>query len=112
MRAARATGGLRRWLVSLVVVALLVVTTFLAVTALFPGDTYMDRLGAAYKVFWMNTTRKQFTLIMRENVWLYVIPAAGIVLISGWQFPRRYWARAIFAYMVFGIGFVGGHVFW
>ena len=101
-----------RWVISLSVSGLVLASTFLVVTAFFPGDTYMDRLEAAYVVLWTNTTQRQFTDIMRENPWLYIIPAAGVVFVSGWQLPRKYYARAIYAYVVFGIGFVGGHVFW
>lgn len=104
--------GLRGWITYLVLIALLLVVTFLVVTAHFPGDTYIDRVEAAYEVIWRNTTQQQFTDIMRDNPWTFVIPAVGIVLISGWQLPRKSYGRAIFAYLVFGIGFVGGHVFW
>ena len=112
MKAIQLIGNLRRWITFLVLVALVLGATFLIVTAYFPGETYMDRLQAAYVVLWTNTTQKEFTDIMRENAWVYVVPAAGIILVSGWQLPRIYWGRAIFAYIVFGIGFVGGHVFW
>ena len=112
MRAIEETGGLRRWVTSLVLIALLLAVTFLVVTAYFPGDTYIDRLEAAYEVIWENTTQEQFTDIMRDKPWTFIIPAAGIIFVSGWQLPRRFYGRAIFAYLVFGIGFVGGHVFW
>ena len=105
-------GGLRRWVQSLILIAIILVATFLVVTAFFPGDTYLGRLEAAYVVLWTNTTQNQFTDIMRERPWLYIIPAGGIIFVTGWQLPRRFWGRAIFAYVVFGIGFVGGHVFW
>ena len=104
--------ALRRWTTSLAFIALILVATFFAVTALFPGDSYLDRLEEAYIVLWTNTTQRQFTDIMRENPHLYAIPAVGIVFLTGWQLPRKLWARALFAYVVFGIGFVGGHVFW
>ena len=112
IRAVEDTGGFRKWIISLILFGLVLVATFLVITALFPGDTYLDRLEAAYVVLWTNTTRQQFTDIMRENFLLYIIPAGGIVFLSGWQLPRQFWARALFAYIVFGIGFVGGHVFW
>ena len=103
---------LRRWTRSLAFIALLLVATFFAVTAWFPGDSYFDKLEQAYIVLWKSTTQKQFTDIMRQNPLLYAIPSVGIVFLTGWQLPRKLWARALFAYMVFGIGFVGGHVFW
>ncbi len=112
MNAISTTGGFGRWIVSMVVIALLLAGTFLAVTAFFPGETYADRLAAAYETIWKNTSRRQFTDIMRSEPWLYVLPAGGLVLVLGWQLPRRYWGRAILTYLVFFIGFVGGHVFW
>ena len=112
MRVTAQTGGLGRWIISLGLIAVLVVLTFLAVTWFFPGNTYLERLEAAYEVLWKNTTQRQFTDIMRKEPWLYIIPAGGIVLVSGWQLPRKYYGRAILTYIVFGIGFVGGHVFW
>ncbi|MDP6402090.1 MAG: hypothetical protein QF467_00910 [SAR202 cluster bacterium] len=105
-------GGLGRWVLSLGLVAGLLGVTFLVVSAYFPGDTYLTRLQAAYVVLWTNTTQQQFTDIMREKPWTYSIPAIGVIFISGWQLPRKFWGRAVFTYIVFGIGFVGGHVFW
>ena len=47
--------GLRGWITYLVLIALLLVVTFLVVTAHFPGDTYgdtyIDRVEAAYEVY-------------------------------------------------------------
>ena len=112
MNAIQQTGGLRRWATSTVLIAIILGATFLIVTEYFPGDTYLDRLQAAYVVLWTNTTQRQFTDIMRENAWMYVIPAVGVIFLFGWQLPRKFWGRAVFTYIVFGIGFVGGHVFW
>ena len=112
MEAIEQTGGLRRWVTSLVLIAVILGATLLIVTAYFPGETYWASLEAAYVVLWTNTTQEQFTDIMREKPWLYALPAVGIIFVSGWQLPRKFWARGIFTYIVFGIGFVGGHVFW
>jgi hypothetical protein len=112
MEIIREGGGPQRWLVSMGLIALLLVATFFAVTAFFPGDTYFDRLGRAYELLWQGTTREQFTFIMRRNPWLYAIPSVGIVLVTGWLLPARQWGRAILVYIVFFLGFVGGHVFW
>ena len=112
MRVLKEIGSLREWLISLGLIGLILIATFLVVTAFFPGDTYFDRLEAAYVVLWTNTTREEFTGIMQGNPWLYAIPAAGIVLVSGWQLPRNFYGRAVFSYIVFGVGFLGGHTFW
>ena len=112
MRVIDDTGGLQRWLLSLAFITLILAVTFFIVTAYFPGDSYSEKLSDAYEFVWKNTTRTEFTDIMQDHPWTYVIPSIGILVISGWQLPRKYYGRAIFAYIVFGIGFVGGHVFW
>ncbi len=104
--------GLQRWIISLVLVAATGAVTFLAITSYFPGETYGDRLSAAYQALQDNTTRQEFTEIMREEPWLYTLPAIGIIFVLGWLLPQRQWARAFYTYLVFGVGFVGGHVFW
>ena len=107
-----AIGGLRRWMISLILIAIVLAITFFTVTQLFPGGSYIDRLGAAYVVLWTSTTQRQFTDLMRDTPWLYIVPAIGLIFVFGWQLPRKFWGRAIFTYIVFIIGFVGGHVFW
>ncbi len=61
-----------RWVASFILIGLAVAGTFLVVAYLFPGETFIDRLGAAYKVVWENTTQRQFTFIMRDNPWLLI----------------------------------------
>ena len=106
------TGGVGRWLTSFVLIGLIVVASFFAIASLFPGDTFLEKLGAAYSALWMATTRRQFTYLMRENPWWLIIPGVGIMVVAGWQLPQRFWGRAILIYITFGIGFVAGHVFW
>ena len=59
---------------------------------------------------WSNTTRQQFTDIMREKPLLYFAPTVLIALIIGSWFPRS--LRALLVAVMYGLGFVGGHVFW
>ena len=94
----------------LALVILLVFATFWAITWFFPGDNFFDRLGASYQFLWSNTTREQFTDIMREKPLLYFAPTALIALIIGSWFPRS--LRALLVAVMYGLGFVGGHVFW
>ena len=108
----RSIGGLRRWLFFLVLVGLIVVAFFLAIAAIQPGATFWDRVGAAYRWLWTNTTGRQYTDMMQENPWLFIIPGIGVVVLAGWLLPRKYWARAILLYISFALGFVAGHVFW
>ena len=110
--AKRETGGFFKWLLSLAIIGLTIIVTFLAVTAFFPGDSYMDKIELAYMDLWANTTGEQFTPIMRDNPWIYIIPAVGIIMFLGWVLPQRHYGRAAFMYAVFGLGFLAGHVFW
>ncbi len=59
--------ALRRWTTSLASIALILAATFFAVTARFPGDSYLDRLEEAYIVLWTNTTQTQFTSFSRRK---------------------------------------------
>lgn len=107
----RNSGGWRRWVVSFLLVGLAIAATFLLVAAFFPGETFLERLAAAYKVLWQNTTRRQFTDIMRENPWLLVVPGGTLVFVSGLLLPLNSWGRAGVVYLAFSIGVVFGHVF-
>jgi len=98
--------------VSLAAIAVLLLAVFLFVTAFFPGDGYIDRLSNAYAAVWRRLSDREFTLIMREQPWLYIIPAAGVVVLSGWLLPSRHWGRAVLIYLAFFLGYLAGHVFW
>ena len=50
MHAVERSGGLHKWIISIVLFGVVVAATFFAVTAFFPGETYFDRLEAAYVV--------------------------------------------------------------
>ncbi len=66
----------------------------------------------AYVDLWSSTAGEQFTPIMRDNPWIYIIPAVGIIAFLGAALPQRQYGRAVFMYVVFGLGFLAGHVFW
>jgi len=72
-----------RWLASVILIGLGIAATFLAVAYFFPGETFIERLGAAYRVLWENTTQRQFTLIMRDNPLLSSSQAALSSLCPG-----------------------------
>ena len=105
-------GGWRRWVISFVLIGLSIAATFLIVTAFFPGETFIVRLEAAYRVLWENTTQRQFTFIMRDHPWLLIIPGSAVIFVSGLLLPLNSWGRAGYVYLAFGIGFLSGHVFW
>ncbi|MEX0926291.1 MAG: hypothetical protein WD208_06180 [Dehalococcoidia bacterium] len=66
----------------------------------------------AYDWLWMNTTERPFTLIIRENPWLFGLPAGIAIVLTFVHFPHRYWARALIIYHTFLLGFIAGHAFW
>jgi hypothetical protein len=102
----------KRWIVSFILVGFAIVGTFFLITYFFPGATFLDRLEASYRFIWENTTRREFTDIMRERPWLFVIPGVTIIFITGLLMPLKYWSRAVLVYIVFAIGVVAGHLFW
>ena len=105
-------GSLKGWVMSLVLLLMIIAGTTLIATEFLPGDDYFNKVERAYENLWKATTHRQYTEIMRERPWLYIAPATGILFVTGWQLPPRQWARAFLLYLTFGLGFVGGHVFW
>ena len=99
-----------RFFLSLALVILIAFTAFWVITWFFPGDSFLDRLSASYQFLWSNTTRQQFTDIMREKPYLYLAPTALMTLIIGSWLPRSF--RALLVAVMYSLGFVGGHVFW
>lgn len=100
----------RLFFLRLTLVILIGFAAFWGITWFFPGDTFLDRLSASYQFLWSNTTREQFTDIMREKPWLYFAPTVLFTLIIGSWLPRNF--RALLVAVMYGLGFVGGHVFW
>jgi hypothetical protein len=101
-----------RWGVSFILVGVAIGSTFLLVTYFFPGDNFLDRLEASYRFLWEHTTRREFTDIMRERPWLFIIPGVTIIFINGLLMPLKYWARALLVYIALAIGVIAGHLFW
>jgi hypothetical protein len=101
-----------RLLLELFVVGAILSTVFVVTVLFFPGDNFGQKLLTAYTTLWENTTRDKFTSIMRAQPWLYGVPATGLVFMSGWKLATRSWGRAAVVYIIFSVGFVGGHVFW
>jgi len=104
--------NLRKWVYFVIVVGVFVAIAFVAIAATQPGGTFIERLKSAYEWLVSRTTGRQYTDLMRENPWLYFLPATFILTVGGWLLPRRYWGRAVFLYIAFGLGFLAGHVFW
>jgi hypothetical protein len=104
--------GRVRWVVSFILIGIAIGSTFLLITYFFSGDTFLDRLEASYRFLWEHTTRREFTDIMRERPWLFIIPGVNIILVNGLLMPLKYWARALLVYIALAIGVIAGHLFW
>jgi hypothetical protein len=68
-------------------------------------------LGAAYEWFWMNTLGQTYTSWFEENPWRYVLLVGVGLLPVSVLFPPQAWARLILVSGAFGLGWVGGHIF-
>ncbi len=68
-------------------------------------------LGRAYEWFWMNTIGQTYTSWFEENPWRYVALVAGGLLPVSVLFPPQAWARLILVSAAFGLGWLGGHIF-
>ena len=106
------SGGWRRWVGSFIFVGVALGATFFLITSFFPGYTLLERLETSYQFLWEHTTRRQFTDIMRENPWVFIIPGVSIIFVTGLLLPLKHWARALLAYVTFALGVIAGHVFW
>ena len=95
----------RRWLLAFasLVAAFSVVVGGLLVTG---------RLGALYEAIWRWYPGRPWTHVMRDHPWIYAVLAVGLAIVPFWLAPRGRWGRAFLTYVIFLIGFLGGHVFW
>ena len=95
----------RRWLLAF---ASLVV----AFSAVVGGLLVTGRLGAFYEAIWEWYPGRPWTHAMRDHPWIYLVLAVGLAIVPFWLAPRGRWGRAFLTYVIFLIGFLGGHVFW
>ena len=92
----------------------LTVTLFILVglSAVYGYVLWRDWFEDLYVWLWTNTTGRPFTAIIRENPWLFGVPAAVAIVLTFIHLPNAYWARALIIYHTFIVGFIGGHLFW
>jgi hypothetical protein len=69
-------------------------------------------LGAAYEWIWRRVPGRPWTHVMRDHPWVYGLLAVGLSVVPFLLAPRGRWGRAFLTYVIFLIGFLGGHVFW
>jgi len=65
-----------------------------------------------YQQIWTSVSVEPFTYTMQRTPWLYVVPTGLLVTFLGTVLPFHYSARAIVIFVVYLLGFVGGHVLW
>ena len=96
-----------------VLIALGVAVTLVLVAAFGEGDDFIERLGDSYETIYNATTDgTPWTHIMRDDQLYFIVPALIILGVAGRLMGLGFANRAILMYIVAGIGFVGGHVFW
>lgn len=69
-------------------------------------------LGDLYESVWSRWPGRQWTHVMRDHPWIYGLLAVALAVIPFLLAPRHRWGRAFLTYVIFLIGFLGGHVFW
>ena len=65
-----------------------------------------------YQQIWSSVSVEPFTFTMQRTPWLYVVPTRLLVTFLGTILPFHYAARAIVIFVVYLLGFIGGHVLW
>jgi hypothetical protein len=96
-------------------VAFLVIATIVVIAALFIASlAAAGELRNFYEWLIENTTGEYWTDIMRRNPWAYGVPGAILFLIILLVLvPAPFWIPgALGTFVIFWLGFLGGHVFW
>jgi hypothetical protein len=96
----------KRWLLIAYGAAVLVFSV--VVIVLLVNGTLAD----FYESIWSRWPGRPWTEVMRDNPWIYLVLAVVLAIVPLLLAPRDRWGRAFLTYVVFWIGFLGGHVFW
>lgn len=81
------------------------------VVALIALSAVTGVLGDFYDWFWLNTLGQTYTSWFEEKPWRYVVLVVVGLLPVSVLFPPQAWARLILVSSAFGLGWVGGHIF-
>lgn len=84
----------------------------LAFSAAVVGLLATGVLATAYEAIWSRFPGRPWTHVMRDHPWIYGALAVPLSVVPFVLAPRDRWGRAFLAYMLFVVGFIGGHVFW
>jgi hypothetical protein len=108
LRAGAAIAHSRTKRKAFLVFASLVLAFSAAVGALLATGVLAD----AYEAIWSRFPGRPWTHIMRDHPGIYGGLAVTLSVVPFLLAPRGRWGRAFIAYMLFVVGFLGGHVFW
>lgn len=65
-----------------------------------------------YEPLWRATTAGPYTYIMRRNPWVLPAMALPVMGLAVWRIPFYWWGRILLVWVVGGLWFIAGHVFW
>ena len=65
-----------------------------------------------YEPLWKATTGEPYTHIMRRNPWVLPTLAFPLMGLAVWKVPFHWWGRVLLVWVVGGLWFLAGHVFW
>lgn len=69
-------------------------------------------LADVYESIWSTCPGRPWTHVMRDHWWAYPSLAIALGITPFLVAPRHRWGRAFLTYVMFLIGFLGGHVIW
>ena len=69
-------------------------------------------LGDVYRSLFEFYPGRQWTYVMRDNRWYFLIPALGLLIFVFTVLKRERWLTIASLLAIFMAGFLGGHVFW
>ena len=70
------------------------------------------RLDNVYEAIYTWFPGRPWTHVMRDHPWLYVALVVPLAAVPFFWRPRSAGVAPLLTYMIFLIGFLGGHVFW
>ena len=76
------------------------------------GLLVTGRLGDFYRRIYTFWPGRPWTHVMRDHPWIYALLAIALLVVPYWLAPKGRWGRSFLTYVVFLVGFLGGHVLW
>lgn len=83
-----------------------------ALSALIAWLAISGTLGDFYRTVYTAWPGEPWTDAMRDRPWIYAVVALVLSVVPFLLAPKNRWGRAFLTYVIFLVGFLGGHVFW